>query len=164
MYYEYKEWGNTVAVILLNNTDEERELANANPLRYRGYYLDSETGYYYLQSRYYDSSICRFINADVASIAQQYKFDVNGLNIFVYCCAVLFFDWNNPKEPKGINHAALSGQMINSAKYYDMYYYAHTSDRNGKQYLNGKRQYTSIKDVYNNNYYKNMIVKVCVLR
>lgn len=86
------------------------------------------------------------------------------VNIFVYCCAFLFFDWNNPKEPKGINHAALSGQMINSTKYYDMYYYAHTSDRNGKQYLNGKRQYTSIKDVYDDKYYKNMIVKVCVLR
>ena len=296
--YEYDEWGNTVVVTLLNNTDEERELAEANPLRYRGYYLDSETGYYYLQSRYYDPSICRFINADIPNIAQQYKFDVNGLNIFAYCCnnpindvdydgyysaskakayaekwwnrknginpkygqnssgdctnfvsaclyagglskmtgygrsgwhcvcrntrdaynrrtvyydrshawaaaqnlydwlrdkhyintiytirrksdvdwvgkqiykkpyccAVLFFDWNNPKEPKGINHAALSGQIINSTKYYDMYYYAHTSDKNGKRYLNGKRQYTSIKDVYNNNYYKNMIVKVCVLR
>lgn len=86
------------------------------------------------------------------------------VNIFAYCCAVLFFDWNNPKEPKGINHAALSGQIINSTKYYDMYYYAHTSDRNGKQYLNRKRQYTSIKDVYNDKYYKNMIVKVCVLR
>lgn len=61
MYYEYKEWGNTVAVTLLNNTDEERELANANPLRYRGYY--------YLQSRYYDPSICRFINADIPNIA-----------------------------------------------------------------------------------------------
>ncbi len=72
----------------------------------------------------------------------------------------MFFDWNNPKEPKGINHAALSGQIINSTKYYDMYYYAHTSDKNGKRYLNGKRKYTSIKDVYNNNYYKNMCFKV----
>lgn len=69
MYYEYKERGNTVVVILFNNTDEERELANANPLRYRGYYLDSETGYYYLQSRYYDPSICRFINAGIPNIA-----------------------------------------------------------------------------------------------
>ena len=39
-------------------------LADINPLRYRGYYYDSETGFYYLQSRYYDPEIGRFINAD----------------------------------------------------------------------------------------------------
>ncbi len=68
MYHDYAEWGNTVIATLLNNTDEERELAEANPLRYRGYYLDTETNYYYLQSRYYDPSICRFINANDISI------------------------------------------------------------------------------------------------
>ena len=36
-----------------------------NPLRYRGYVYDDETGLYYLQSRYYDPTTCRFINADV---------------------------------------------------------------------------------------------------
>ena len=35
-----------------------------NPFRYRGYYYDNETGFYYLQSRYYDPSTGRFINAD----------------------------------------------------------------------------------------------------
>ena len=35
-----------------------------NPFRYRGYYLDTETNLYYLQSRYYDSYVGRFINAD----------------------------------------------------------------------------------------------------
>ena len=48
-------------------------LGEANPLRYRGYYYDNETGYYYLQSRYYDPSICRFINADLVIIAKQQK-------------------------------------------------------------------------------------------
>ena len=37
-----------------------------NPFRYRGYYLDNETNLYYLQSRYYDSYVGRFINADNA--------------------------------------------------------------------------------------------------
>ena len=41
-------------------------MANTNPLRYRGYYYDTDTGLYYLQSRYYDSNIGRFINADEA--------------------------------------------------------------------------------------------------
>lgn len=35
-----------------------------NPIRYRGYYYDTETGLYYLQSRYYDPHTGRFINAD----------------------------------------------------------------------------------------------------
>ncbi len=38
-----------------------------NPMRYRGYYLDSESNYYYLQSRYYGSEVGRFINSDEAS-------------------------------------------------------------------------------------------------
>ena len=28
-------------------------IGNINPFRYRGYYYDTETGFYYLQSRYY---------------------------------------------------------------------------------------------------------------
>lgn len=51
--YEYDAWGK----VLTADTD----IAKQNPLRYRGYYYDNETCYYYLQSRYYDSNICRFI-------------------------------------------------------------------------------------------------------
>lgn len=39
-------------------------MAEINPLRYRGYYFDTESGLYYLKSRYYDPFICRFVNAD----------------------------------------------------------------------------------------------------
>ena len=56
-----------------------------NPLRYRGYYYDNETGYYYLQSRYYDPSICRFINADEYNYAEIQKEDYVGYNLFAYC-------------------------------------------------------------------------------
>ena len=65
-----------------------REIAavNANPLRYKGYYYDHETGYYYLQSRYYDPSICRFINSDIPEIAQDSKEIELGENLFAYCC------------------------------------------------------------------------------
>ena len=63
-------------------------MAEINPLRYRGYYYDSETGFYYLQSRYYDPNTCRFINADsYASTGQSYL----GYNMFAYC-------GNNPVE------------------------------------------------------------------
>ncbi len=49
-------------------------VAKLNPFRYRGYYYDTETGLYYLNSRYYDPSIGRFINADDIS----YYYDFGG--------------------------------------------------------------------------------------
>ena len=46
------------------------------------YYYDAETGFYYLQSRYYDPTLGRFINADsYASTGQGYL----GYNMFAYC-------------------------------------------------------------------------------
>ena len=58
-------------------------LANVNPLRYRGYYYDAESGFYYLQSRNYDPSLGRFINADTYSSTGQ---GFLGYNMFAYCC------------------------------------------------------------------------------
>ena len=85
--YDYDEWGNpTDSYTAENATTAEVAAFNANPLRYRGYYYDQETGYYYLQSRYYDPSICRFINSDLPEYAQEQKTDYVGLNIFAYCC------------------------------------------------------------------------------
>ena len=81
--YEYDEWGKIGSITTTNNTGEENTLANINPLRYRGYYYDNETGYYYLQSRYYDANLCRFINADDYNYLD--KDIVDGLNLFAYC-------------------------------------------------------------------------------
>ena len=54
-----------------------------NPLRYRGYYYDNETGYYYLQSRYYDPGLGRFISADdFAYVDASGKFSINA---YAYC-------------------------------------------------------------------------------
>ena len=72
--YVYSPWGEVVSA--------EGDLAEVNPLRYRGYYYDSETGFYYLQSRYYDPENHRFINADCyASTGQGFI----GTNAFSYC-------------------------------------------------------------------------------
>ncbi len=73
--YEYDAWGKVLAA--------DTDIAKQNPLRYRGYYYDSETGYYYLQSRYYDSNICRFINADIAEILSLTKNLINGINLYI---------------------------------------------------------------------------------
>ncbi|MBE6920295.1 MAG: RHS repeat-associated core domain-containing protein [Ruminococcaceae bacterium] len=65
-------------------------LGTLNPLRYRSYVYDTETGYYYLQSRYYDPEIGRFINADVFTSTGQ---GLTGTNMFAYC-------GNNPVSRK----------------------------------------------------------------
>lgn len=57
--YTYDAWGN-----ILTSTGD---LAEINPIRYRGYYYDDEINMYYLQSRYYDQNVGRFINADTPS-------------------------------------------------------------------------------------------------
>jgi len=56
-------------------------VANLNPIRYRGYYYDTETGYYFLQTRYYSPEWRRFINADVMFIAGD---DLTGANMYAY--------------------------------------------------------------------------------
>ena len=72
--YDYDPYGKVIT--------STGDLAEINPLRYRGYYYDTETGFYYLQSRYYDPEICRFINADsYTSTGVGYL----GYNMFAYC-------------------------------------------------------------------------------
>ena len=82
--YGYDTWGR-----LMKSEDGRGNTASApgsiaqlNPIRYRGYYYDTETGFYYLNSRYYDPNICRFINAD------EYVSTGQGMlenNMFAYC-------------------------------------------------------------------------------
>ncbi|MBE6590110.1 MAG: RHS repeat-associated core domain-containing protein, partial [Ruminococcaceae bacterium] len=57
--YTYDAWGVCTVV-----SDETGIIARVNPFRYRGYYYDSEIGLYYLQSRYYDPQVGRFVNGD----------------------------------------------------------------------------------------------------
>ena len=59
-------------------------LAEKNPLRYRGYYYDSESGLYYVSSRYYDANTHRFVNADDTSYLGLGSSQLS-LNLFAYC-------------------------------------------------------------------------------
>ena len=81
--YIYDTWGNTLSVTDASGKaiTDPLHIANINPIRYRGYYYDAETGLYYLQSRYYDTSTRRFLNADTllgANAGAAY-------NLFAYC-------------------------------------------------------------------------------
>lgn len=77
--YAYDAWGNLLSA--------SGSMAYTNPLRYRGYYYDAETRFYYLQSRYYDPVYHRFINAD--SYASTNATNATACNMFAYC-------YNNP--------------------------------------------------------------------
>ena len=82
--YDYDPWGKLLSVTDANGNTitGASHIALRNPLRYRGYYYDTDTGFYYLLSRYYDPSIGRFINADsYASTGRGYL----GFNMFTYC-------------------------------------------------------------------------------
>jgi len=113
--YVYDAWGNH-AVLCLNKVngievlqdlnddtapafDSEyvlyKELGIRNPFRYRGYYYDTETELYYLQTRYYDPELGRFISQDNIDYADPET--INGLNLYAYC-------GNNPvmfSDPEG---------------------------------------------------------------
>ena len=83
--YAYDPWGNPTGIYNANGTSIAQNIAHVaayNPFRYRGYRYDADTGFYYLQSRYYDPTICRFINADEYSDTDD---GLLGFNMFAYC-------------------------------------------------------------------------------
>lgn len=103
MGYNYDAWGNHTVVA---STAENRIIANANPIRYRGYYFDSDTGLYYLNARYYSPEWRRFISpANVSVLNPQ---TVNGLNLYVYA-------GNNPISIQDSPSTSISKASINFA-------------------------------------------------
>ena len=76
--YTYDAWGKLISTSGTLATS----LGADNPFRYRGYYYDTETGLYYLMTRYYDPEVCRFISADVYMTTGQ---GVLGGNMWAYC-------------------------------------------------------------------------------
>lgn len=76
--YVYDAWGNcTTRTIVVNN------FSSYNPIRYKGYYYDRETGWFWLSSRYYSPELCRFISPD--SVDYLDPSAINGLNLYAYC-------------------------------------------------------------------------------
>jgi len=79
--YTYSPYGEVLSVTgTMANT-----IGTINPIRYRGYYYDTETGFYYLQSRYYDPTVGRFINADETDILTATTQALTDKNLFAYC-------------------------------------------------------------------------------
>ena len=96
--YVYDAWGNVTKI-------GDEQIGDFNPLLYRGYVYDWETGLYYLESRYYDPEIGRWINADDSEILLEDYEAMLQYNLFAYC-------WNNPVnmyDPDGYWTLALAG-------------------------------------------------------
>ncbi|MBE7067627.1 MAG: RHS repeat-associated core domain-containing protein [Ruminococcaceae bacterium] len=89
--YTYGPWGK----LLFVGGSMKDTLGQHNPLRYRGYVYDTETGLYYLQTRYYNPEMGRFITAD----SQLNEASILGYNLFAYCYnnPISFFD-NDGRE------------------------------------------------------------------
>ena len=82
VWYGYDAWGNSISGSYLPNYDDIYE---ANPFRYRGYYYDNETGFYYCGSRYYDPVIGRFINPDSTNTLMNTPMAYTDKNLYAYC-------------------------------------------------------------------------------
>ena len=148
MRYIYDSWGNTLSVQDANGQEitSPNNMGNLNPFRYRGYYFDTETGLYYLHSRYYDPQTCRFVNAD------GYVSTGQGLlshNMFAYCL-------NNPVnkvDPNGdaaiTTAVVLTGLAVSLISGLDMEISASMSGQNfwagfGAGFIGGAVGYTVV--------------------
>jgi len=78
--YIYDAWGNCT----IGSDTADQTLAKNNPIRYRGYYYDTDIGLYYLNARYYSPELRRFISPDDTAYLDPEN--ANGLNLYAYCC------------------------------------------------------------------------------
>ena len=80
--YNYNAWGVTTKTYHNGGASTK---AVKNNLTYRGYYYDADLEMYYLQSRYYDPVICRFISSDVADVLTATSDALTDKNLYAYC-------------------------------------------------------------------------------
>ena len=79
--YTYDAWGKVTE----NATSADTQnITETNPIRYRGYYYDTETRLYYLKSRYYDPAVKRFVNSDDTDVLNV-QCDLYDKNLYSYC-------------------------------------------------------------------------------
>ena len=91
-WYTYDAWGKILDIWQADGYT----VGELNPIRYRGYYYDTETDYYYCQSRYYNPEWCRWISADAL---MDTKIGILGTNMYAYCNN----DPINLVDPSGMN-------------------------------------------------------------
>ncbi len=108
--YDYDGYGNCTVTNIGNST-----IGDTNPFRYRSYYYDSESGFYYLNARYYDPQIGRFISPDEVECLGASN-TVQSYNLFTYCenNPVNDIDFTGNWSIKIIVTAALTSAVISA--------------------------------------------------
>ena len=105
VHYNYSAYGECIAVTgAMAST-----VGEVNSFRYKGYYLDRETGFFYCKSRYYLPEWQRWLNSDNYTMLEMT--DVNQLNLFSYCA-------NNPVtnvDENGFKFLRLIGTVLDFA-------------------------------------------------
>ncbi len=168
--YEYDAWGNHIVKYLDSSgnfvatesdfcyndiSNINRFIANKNPFRYRGYYYDFETGLYYLNSRYYDPEIGRFINVDNINIINALKYYNNGVNLFSYCLnnPISFIDnlGNYPVQNYQIIKTLIAKDFNLTGNTASMYYRKHLVNNFFVRFLIGDISITQIVNLQENN-------------
>ena len=109
--YSYDAWG--VCTVILDSVG----IANINPFRYRGYYYDEEIELYYLQSRYYDASVGRFIKSDIPEMMLLQVEKATGTNLFAYCNN----DAISGSDPMGILDATGVARWLSASSVFAMF-------------------------------------------
>lgn len=109
--YTYDAWGKNVEITDVNGvdlSDDTSNIANINPYRYRGYYFDQEVGLYYLQSRYYNPVVGRFVNSDIFEMISLSVISrsIHDTNLFLYCS-------NAPINDKDVTGYMTANQVAN---------------------------------------------------
>ena len=109
--YIYDPWGKIVKIVDATGVEVSQSttthILNINPIRYRSYYYDTETGFYYLQTRYYDPETGRFLNADAFKYLGA-DGPIHGMNLYSYC-------GNNPvgnSDPMGTFWGAVLNVVV----------------------------------------------------
>ena len=115
--YTYDAWGNLIDI----TGTQASMLGELNPFRYRGYIYDTETGYYYLNTRYYVPEWGSFLNPDDTNMISISMDSVLNYNIFSYCK-------NDP-----INYSDPSGMFLIYSV--DTYYYPYDFPGHNPAYL-----------------------------
>ena len=133
--YEYDVWGNVLTVTDANNKSitDKNHIANLNPFRYRSYYYDSESGFYYLMSRYYDPVVHRFLNADGYFQSGDGILDTN-MNAYCRNNPIMYYDPTGEYTLNDLMHIAIDSNNnikfnINDISMYALMGYSYNEDR-----------------------------------
>ncbi len=162
--YSYDAWG----VCSIAQDSSNCQIATINPYRYRGYYFDEDIQLYYLQSRYYDPTVGRFVNGD-----EQFCSRFIGTNLFCYTenSPIIGVDADGKRTYfiNGINNTSSCGVPSYAKKFKKKLTKLGIKDvRNIGVYKGNKKGFKrTVKDVakvilemFNINVYTDMVVKI----